>query len=355
MLFSAVLLPLLATLAAAQFGALPPTLCASGISCAAGSLCPEAFPDPAGNLAQTIATRLRDFSVEGKISAIDPVARVYAVNGLVFETSLIAGGILNVAKLPSDTPTTLSQLTAADLGSTMIANGHVTKLASGCVAVQATDITWQIAENVITGQLTAVDLATGRFFINNAPVTVNTDPRLPRYVTDINGNVINTPGNVPTATPTAAALTADITPLAGTIGTVITATGYFDAVAGVLRAAITNTAVPVPIPAGGVGYSIKKYQFSAGKLRLDFDLVCGTAAQCNNAVIAGRLGTTTTNACEQPICTLAGCTVPRPALAILVAGQWTITYSIRLTMAAPPRSLCVSDATSGATVIVTGP
>lgn len=52
-------------------------------------------------------------------------------------------------------------------------------------------------------------------------MAINTNPRLPRYLNNIEGKVINVIGGVPTTTPTAAALTNEIAPLANVIGTFV--------------------------------------------------------------------------------------------------------------------------------------
>jgi hypothetical protein len=155
----------------AQFGPIPSTTCAGGLVCPAASVCPENYPDPLGNLLATVASGLRDFALEGRLTAVDTAAGVAAVNGLVFETSLLAGSVLTTAplKTPADTPTTFSQLLPTDImgpalgqiGSTIIVVGHATRLLNGCVQMQARTATYLIAENVLVGVLTGVDAVNG--------------------------------------------------------------------------------------------------------------------------------------------------------------------------------------------------
>lgn len=142
-----------------QFGPLPSKTCAGGLVCPSSAVCPADFADPAGNLQATVASGLRDFSLEGRINAIDLIAGVAQVNGIAFETSLLDGGKLDTGKLASDTPTRFSDLRASDIGSTLIVVGHFTRLASGCIQMQARTVFYEIMENVIVGQLTGVDAA----------------------------------------------------------------------------------------------------------------------------------------------------------------------------------------------------
>ena len=149
-----------ASVAQAQFGPLPKKNCTgpSPNRCNPGQLCPEDFADPNNNLATPRSEGIRLFEIEGKVTAIDLTNRVVVVNGQQVrfppEVETIETG-----KLPSDSPTLFSSLTASELGGTMIINGVINLRDSGCIDFRATDAFYEIAENVIVGQLSRIDLA----------------------------------------------------------------------------------------------------------------------------------------------------------------------------------------------------
>lgn len=182
---------------------------------------------------------------------------------------------------------------------------------------------------------------------------INQDARFPRYVRNTNGDIINVVGGIPLANPTAADINADVSPLASAIGTVISVEAYYDPIASILHGVIVDTEVNPPLPASGITLQVTRYEGS-NKIRVDLNLLCSTAAQCNAARLNVRIGTTTTNACLQPICGLTGCNPLPPSPAAALGDQFVIVYSLRLNTAFPP-SLCISEANSGSQKLLTAP
>lgn len=90
------------------------------------------------------------------------------------------------------------------------------------------------------------------------------------------------------------------------------------------------------------------------RIRIDINLLCRTAALCNNARINVRIGTNNNNACLQPICTNDGCQPLPPAAATALLDQFAIVYNLRIRRAFPP-SLCLTETTTGRQVLLTTP
>jgi hypothetical protein len=168
-----------------------------------------------------------------------------------------------------------------------------------------------------------------------------------------NGDVINVFGGAPLANPAAADINYDISPLSTVIGTVISVEGHYDPISNILQAAFIETEVNPPLPLAGVTLQVTRYEGST-KIRVDLNLLCATAAQCNAARINVRLGTTTTNACLQAVCGINGCSPAPPGAATALGNQFSIVYNIRLNTRFPP-SICITEANTGTQKLLTAP
>ena len=217
------------------------------------------------------------WSVEGPLSAYDVASGAITVFGTTFlvppamliSTSTIGGpGDLTLADLASPAPGY-----PLPTGGTIIASG--TFLVTGACGKFVPDaVYFEFGEHVAVGPLLAVDEAAGTFNVIGTTVTMNTDPRLPADLLDLNLNPIASVGD-----------------LAGWEGTMVTATGYFRG--GVLFSTVVETEI---LPAKVIdSVSIGKADWRRSKLYVDIRgtvfLVPGQTVAATVAIDVGCNGT----------------------------------------------------------------
>ena len=199
------------------------------------------------------------FEVEGKITAYDRTNRTVSVNGMTF--SIPANLLVKTADL--DAPVgniTFEALTDPSAessrsiigGSTRssgVTTSSTTATGGNCISFVADSVYIEIAENVLVGVLSDVDVAGGSFRVNGALVRMNPDARWPAEITDIGGNAIT------------------LDKLAGFEGTLATAEGYFDATANTLFAVAVETEVVQQQP-GKDGVAITRTEGRTGNREL---------------------------------------------------------------------------------------
>ena len=185
-------LPALALFAAAS---------GSGLAQAA---CP-AVPAPT-----TIGAGAELVSLEGPLSAIDPVDRTVTVIGTCVT---IPVGLLIDTDADGVGDITFDELVAPGLitpiGGSMIIDATATVDLAGNTTFIATNPYFEFGEHVVVGPLMSVDATAGTFVVAGTTVTMNTDPRIPAELWDLGGNTIA------------------IEDMVGFEGTVVSAEGYF--------------------------------------------------------------------------------------------------------------------------------
>lgn len=174
------------------------------------------------------------FEVEGKITAYDRTNRTVTVNGMTFaipSTLLVktesldapAGNITFEALTDPSAESVRSIVGGSTRSSGTTASS--TTATGNCISFVADSVFIELAENVLSGSLSDVNVAGGSFRVNGALVRMNSDARWPAEITDVGGNVIT------------------LDKLAGFEGTLVTAEGYFDATANTLFAVAVETEV----------------------------------------------------------------------------------------------------------------
>ena len=160
-----------------------------------------------------------DWAVESPIQAINPVAGTMTANGMTFEipanvviagTTGITGATLN-RLLDASAPGRVRSIFAGPnySGGTVIADGTTEVEAAGVRRFIAVNVFVEIAENVMLGFLDAVN-PDGTLVVNGVTVIMNPDPRFPSSIVDVGFEPI-----------------LDLTLLASSIGSLVTAEGYF--------------------------------------------------------------------------------------------------------------------------------
>src|SRR5688572_14283454 len=137
------------------------------------------------------------FEVEGKITAYDRAARTVTANGMTF--AIPATLLVKTADL--DAPVgniTFEALTdpAAEssrsiIGGSTRSSGVIassTTVNGNCVSFVADSVFIEIAENVLVGSLSNVNVADNSFRVNGVLVRMNPDARWPANLTDAGGN-----------------------------------------------------------------------------------------------------------------------------------------------------------------------
>ena len=180
------------------------------------------------------------FSVEGPITGIDPTAGTITACGVTVTipaavplvgTRGLTGA--NLAQLlDAAAPTRVRSIFASATGEipgysggTMIAKGLVVATANGPV-YQAQTVLVEIAENVLVGTVTSVDVANRTFVVNGATCRMNTDERFTADILDVGLKPIT------------------FDDLDGAVGQIFTVIGYF--YAGEVRATRVETPV-IPV------------------------------------------------------------------------------------------------------------
>lgn len=203
--------------------------------CADGSL-PVHFTPAADPL-------LRIWDVEGKITAYDVGKRTMTANGMTL--SVPADLLIKTIDLDQEKGNlTLVELTdparervRSIIGGTVIANGETvfTQEAVGtCMALVATSVFVELAENGVIGPLMGVNIDEGLFIVNGAIVKLNEDPRFPSELVDLGGTPMS------------------LTDLAGNAvmgnndGILMDIGGYYDAAAGVLYGTVAQADMVKP-------------------------------------------------------------------------------------------------------------
>lgn len=268
------------------------------------------------------------FEVEGKITAYDRTNRTVSVNGMTFSIP----STLLVKTIDLDTPgnITFEALTdpAAEAsrsiigGSTRssgVTTSSTTATGGNCISFVADSVFIEIAENVLSGVLTDVNVAGGSFRVNGALVRMNPDSRWPAEITDIGGNPIT------------------LDKLAGFEGTLATAEGYFDATANTLFAVAVETEV-VQQQAGKDGVAITRTEGRTGDRELRVEGVNTRNSQGQMAatvdVHAGVMNSTAT-----------GCAGSRLGSATVLAdGTWSFRQR---NIATIPTTVCAVSPLGG--------
>jgi hypothetical protein len=179
------------------------------LSSSALAVCPVGSVDlPAGVDPATLV-----WAVEGPLAAYDVAAGSLTVFGTTFlvppamliSTSTIGG--------PGDI--TFTQLTSPAPGYPLPTGGTVTAsgsfLVSGACGQLVPDaVYFEFGEHVVVGPLVSVDAAAGSFNVAGTTVFMNTDPRIPADILDLNFDPI-----------------ASVADLAGWEGSIVTVEGYF--------------------------------------------------------------------------------------------------------------------------------
>jgi len=179
------------------------------------------------------------FEVEGKISAYDRTNRTVTANGVTFAvpaTLLVKTADLD-APVGNITFEALTDPSAESvrsiIGGSTRSSGVITSsttTTTNCISFVADSVFIEIAENVISGSLSDVNVNDGSFRVNGALVRMNSDARWPANLTDIGGNAIT------------------LDKLVGFEGTLVTAEGYFDATVNTLFGVAVETEIVTQQP-----------------------------------------------------------------------------------------------------------
>lgn len=269
------------------------------------------------------------FEVEGKITAYDRTNRTVSVNGMTF--SIPATLLVKTADL--DAPVgniTFEALTdpAAEssrsiIGGSTRSSGITTSSAKetggNCVTFVADSVFIEIAENVLVGALSDVDVTGGSFRVNGALVRMNPDSRWPAEITDIGGNAIT------------------LDKLAGFEGTLVTAEGYFDATANTLFAVAVETEVVQQAP-GKDGVAITRTEGRTGSRELRVEGV-------NTRNSQGQMAATVDVHAGVMNATATGCAGSRLGSAqVLADGTWSFRQR---NIATIPTTVCAVSPLGG--------
>jgi hypothetical protein len=270
------------------------------------------------------------FEVEGKITAYDRVNRTVTANGMTFgiPANLLvkttghdapAGNITFEALTDPAAEASRSILGGSTRSSGIIASS--TTPTGNCISFVADSVFIEIAENVLVGTLSNVNVTDNSFRVNGVLVRMNPDARWPAELTDAGGNPIT------------------LDKLVGAEGTLATAEGYFDAALNTLFAVAVETEVVVQQPGkDGVAITFAEGRTDNRELRingLNTRNAQGVMASSVD-VHAGVLNSTAT-----------GCAGPRLGAATVVQtdGSWSFRQR---NIATIPTTVCAVSPLGGA-------
>lgn len=198
------------------------------------------------------------FEVEGKIAAFDRTNRTITANGVTFgipSTLLVKTADLDatVGNITFEALTDpAAEASRSIVGGTVIALGDIATTStttSTCVSLVANSVYVELAENVLAGSLSDVNVTDGSFRVNGALVRMNADARWPAKLLDAGANPIT------------------LDKLVGFEGTAVSAEGYFDATQNVLYAILVETEV-ITQQAGNDGVAITFAEGRTGNAEL---------------------------------------------------------------------------------------
>jgi hypothetical protein len=269
------------------------------------------------------------FEVEGKITAYDRTNRTVTVNGMTFaipatllvKTADLDATVGNISFEALTDPT--AEASRSIIGGSTRSSGIVassTTTTGNCVSFVADSVYIEIAENVLVGPLSDVNVAGGSFRVNGVLVRMNPDARWPAELTDIGANPIT------------------LDKLAGFEGTLVTAEGYFDATVNTLFAVAVETEV-VQQQAGKDGVAITRTEGRTGNRELRVEGINTRNSQGVMAtsvdVHAGVMNATGT-----------GCAGPRLGAATVLQTDGTWSFRQR-NIATIPTSVCAVSPLGG--------
>lgn len=128
-----------------------------------------------------IEGRVTDFNVAARtITALDTV--LYVPPTLLIDTTFDFIGDITMDQWAD--PNLPSPIGGTVIANAVAGNDPIT----GMAVFTVTSIYWDLGENALVGPLVAADPSTGSFQVNGTIVKMNTDPRLPSKLLDINMN-----------------------------------------------------------------------------------------------------------------------------------------------------------------------
>jgi hypothetical protein len=269
------------------------------------------------------------FEVEGKITAYDRTNRTVTTNGVTFaipanllvKTADLDAPVGNITfeALTDPSAEAVRSIIGGSTRSSGVTTSSTTATGGNCISFVADSVYIEIAENVLVGVLTDVNVAGGSFRVNGALVRMNPDSRWPAEITDIGGNAIT------------------LDKLAGFEGTLATAEGYFDATANTLFAVAVETEVVQQQP-GKDGVAITRTEGRIGNRELRVEGVNTRNSQGVMAstvdIHAGVMNSTGT-----------GCAGPRlGAATVLTDGTWAFRQR---NIATIPTTVCAVSPLGG--------
>lgn len=200
------------------------------------------------------------FEVEGKIQSYNTTARTITANGMtIFIPTTVLVETRNADLTGNITFANLTDPTLeaqrSIVGGTVIASGDIVfnqGPSGNCVAMNATQVYVELAENVTVGLLSNVDPAAGTFRVNGTLVRMNADSRFPKDILDVGSNQLT------------------INDLASHEGEDISVGGYFDAAQNVLFGTLVETEFVKALP-GQDGVAILKTEGRTGNRELRVD------------------------------------------------------------------------------------
>jgi hypothetical protein len=269
------------------------------------------------------------FEVEGKITAFDRTNRTITANGMTF--AVPATLLIKTADL--DAPVgniTFEALTdpAAEavrsiIGGSTRSSGAIassTTTTGNCVSFVADSVFVELAENVLSGTLSNVNVTDGSFRVNGVLVRLNPDARWPANLLDAGGNPIT------------------LDKLVGSEGTLVTAEGYFDAAVATLFGVTVETEVIVQQPGkDGVAITFAEGRTDNRELRVN-----GTNTRNGQGVMAASVNVHAGVMND----TATGCAGPRLGAATVstVDGTWSFRQR---NIATIPTSVCAVSPLGG--------
>jgi hypothetical protein len=269
------------------------------------------------------------FEVEGKITAYDRTNRTITANGMTFAvpaTLLIKTADLDapVGNITFEALTDPSaEAVRSIIGGSTRSSGVITSsttTTSNCISFVADSVFVELAENVLSGTLSDVNVTDGSFKVNGVLVRMNPDARWPAELTDIGGNAIT------------------LDKLVGFEGTLVTAEGYFDAAAGTLFGVAVETEVVTQQP-GKDGVAITRTEGRVDNRELRVEGVNTRNGQ-------GQMATSVDVHAGVMNATATGCAGPR--LGAATVNQLDGTWSFRQrNIATIPTSVCAVSPLGG--------
>ncbi|HWS54901.1 MAG TPA: hypothetical protein VN228_12270 [Pyrinomonadaceae bacterium] len=199
------------------------------------------------------------FEVEGKITAYDRTNRTVTTNGVTFaipatllvKTADLDAPVGNITfeALTDPSAESVRSIVGGSTRSSGVITSSTTATGGNCISFVADSVFIEIAENVVSGSLSDLNVNDGSFRVNGALVRMNSDARWPANLTDIGGNAIT------------------LDKLVGFEGTLVTAEGYFDATANTLFGVAVETEVVTQQP-GKDGVAITRTEGRTGNREL---------------------------------------------------------------------------------------